>query len=87
MNVSDYQSGMFSLVGLLTHVPSKRKYDFNHHEKFNYQGVNYFIHSPYELFSKSSVTHQTIANHSMIVYLNPQKRVIDEALESYEPKG
>jgi hypothetical protein len=62
------------------------KYDYNYHHSFTHQGVNYFIHNPYEMFSKFSAKHQSIANFSMIVYLNPQKTIIDETLEGYEPR-
>jgi hypothetical protein len=58
----------------------------NHHKTFDYRGDNYWIHSPYELFSKLSAHHRTIIRHSISVYLNPQKMLIDEALESYPPK-
>jgi acid-sensing ion channel, other len=57
-----------------------------HHESFNYEGVNYLIHNPFEMFSRDSKLHQTVANHSITVYLNPVKTIIDEALEAYEPQ-
>jgi hypothetical protein len=86
LKVADYQSGFYSYLSLVSYVPRKMRYEKNHHESHNYQGVNYYIHSPYELVSKFAAKHQTISNSSMIVYLNPQKTIIDEALESYEPK-
>jgi hypothetical protein len=60
--------------------------DQNHHEKYNYQGLNYYIHSPYELVTRDSAFHQTLDNHSIIVHLSPRKILIDEALESYPPE-
>jgi hypothetical protein len=63
-----------------------KTYDRNHHKSYDYQGINYLIHSPFEMPSRFSRKHQTIANSSIIVLLNPTKIVIDEALESYEPK-
>jgi hypothetical protein len=63
-----------------------RNVDKNHHETFDYQGVKFLIHNPYELFSKQSASHTTVANSSMIVYLNPQKTIIDEVLQKYNPK-
>jgi hypothetical protein len=86
LKVAEYQSGYYSYVAMVSYVPSKRFYDKNHHETFNYQGVNYYIHNPYEMVTKFAAKHQTIANYSMIVYLNPQKTIIDDALKSYEPK-
>jgi hypothetical protein len=86
LKVAEYQSGYYSFVGMVSFIPSKQFYDKNHHETFNYQGVNYYIHSPYETVTKFAAKHQTIANHSMIVYLNPRKTIIDEALKNYEPK-
>jgi acid-sensing ion channel, other len=80
LNVSEYRSGFSSVLQKTYH---KRPMDINHHEKFNYQGINYFIHSPYEMISRETAVHQSIVNHSMIVYLNPQKTIIDKALEKY----
>jgi hypothetical protein len=57
--------------------------DANHQQSHIYEGVKYLIHSPYEMFSADSVSHQTIYGHHMIVYLNPQKTVIEKTLESY----
>jgi hypothetical protein len=42
-------------------------------QTFTRQGVQYFIHSPYELFSRESASHHTIVNHSMIVYVNDRQ--------------
>jgi hypothetical protein len=61
-------------------------YGTNHHKTFDYRGVNYWIHSPYEWFSKLSAHHRSMTTYSIIVYLNPQKVLIDEALESYPPQ-
>jgi hypothetical protein len=86
MKVAEYQFGYYSTVDLVSHVPIKMKIELNHHETFRYEGVNYLIHNPYEMFSKLSASHQTVNLCSMIVYVNPQKKIIDEALKSYEPK-
>jgi hypothetical protein len=93
-NRSNPQSVTHFRDGFLANILKRDNYphykfenlDPNHHEKFNYQGLNYFIHSPYELVSRDSAFHQTIANHSIIVHLNPRKMIIDEALESYPPE-
>jgi hypothetical protein len=84
--VVDYSSGYVSRVSIISRYTNKQKYDRNHHESYDYQGINYLIHSPFELPSRFSKKHQTIANSSIIVLLNPTKIVIDEALESYKPK-
>jgi hypothetical protein len=68
------------------YFPDKIRYDRNHHESLNYQGINYLIHNPHELLSKLSAKHQTVANYSMIVYLNPQITDIEVTLNGYEPK-
>jgi hypothetical protein len=86
LKVEHFQSGYFSKVGLVSYVPSKAYYDRNHHESHNYQGLNYYIHNPYELVSHLSAKHQTIANYSIVVNVNPQMTIIDEALKAYEPK-
>jgi hypothetical protein len=86
MSVTQPKTGYLSEVNKLSHYPRWKKYDYNYHSSFTHQGVNYYIHSPYEMFSKFTAKHQSIANFSMIVYLSPQKTIIDEALESYEPK-
>jgi hypothetical protein len=83
MNVTNFQSGFYSLISQSDY---SEPFDVNHHEKFSTQGMKNFIHNPYEMLSRSTVSHQSIVNHSLIVYLNPEKTIIDEALEDYEPK-
>jgi hypothetical protein len=86
LHVTQYRSGFLSNIRklpLLYKNKTHRFLDPNHHEKFNYQGINYLIHNPFDLFSRDSKVHQTIANHSIIVYLNPVKTIIDKALEKY----
>lgn len=86
-SVADFRSGFFATLRKLSnHAKENENLDFNHHESFDYQGLNYLIHSPYELFSKTSTVHQSIVNHSIIIHLNPQKTIIDAALENYKPK-
>jgi hypothetical protein len=63
-----------------------QKVEKNHHETFNYQGVIFLIHNPYELFSKRSAIHTTISNSTIAVYLDPQKTISDEVLNDYHPK-
>jgi hypothetical protein len=88
MNVTNYLSGFYSLFRMR---PTLLRYqhisiDQNHHEMYNYQGIKYLIHNPNELFTRQTPIHQSITNHSIIVYLNPKKTTIDEALESYDFK-
>ena len=88
MGVTEYMSGFSSMIRF---VPARTKpinktFDRNHHKNFIFQGLNYLIHSPFELFSKDSAVHQSILNHSMVVYLNPQKTIIDKTLEDSEPQ-
>jgi acid-sensing ion channel, other len=87
LSVRESRSGFFSIIRkfLLTFKSDRLLYT-KHHETFNYEGVNYLIHNPFEMFSRDSKLHQTIANHSITVYLNPVKTIIDEALETYEPQ-
>jgi hypothetical protein len=87
-HVTDFRSGFVSIIRKRLNYPSYRfeSLDQNHHETYNYQGLNYYIHSPYEFVSRDSAFHQTIANHSIIVHLSPRKILIDEALESYPPE-
>jgi hypothetical protein len=88
LSVTHFSSGLLSNILKRDNVPGYRfeSLDQNHHEKFNYQGLNYYIHSPYEFVSRESSFHQTIANHSIIVHLSPRKIIVDEALQSYPPE-
>jgi hypothetical protein len=87
-SVTHFRDGFLAKIMKRNDFPGYRyqSLDQNHHEKFNYQGLNYFIHSPYELVSRDSAFHQTIANHSIMVHLSPKKMLIDEALENYPPE-
>jgi hypothetical protein len=78
-SVQNSRAGFYQLL----RTAFENKPDTNHHQSHIYQGAKYFIHSPYEMFSSDSVSHQTIYRHHMIVYLSPQKTIIDETLESY----
>lgn len=87
MGVTHFRSGFFSMLRKRTQSrKNKDIIDRNHHEKFDYQGINYLIHDPFEMFSKKSAVHQTIMNHSIIVHLHPQSTIIDKALERFKPK-
>jgi hypothetical protein len=86
LSVGDHRSGYVSSINMVSLYRSQQKYDRNHHKSYDYQGVNYLIHSPFEMPSRFSTKHQTVANYSIIVLLDPTKIIIDEALESYEPK-
>jgi hypothetical protein len=89
MTVRTYRSGYFSYLktGVKENkAPEEGLLDPSDHETFTGKGIKHIIHSPYEMFSKESAKHQTINGHSMIVYLNPQKMIINKALESYPPK-
>jgi hypothetical protein len=89
MRVQTYKRGYFSYLreGVKKkEAPEKGLFDPSDHETFTRKGIKHFIHSPYEMFSKESPNHQTFNQHSMIVYLNPQKTIIDKALESFPPK-
>jgi hypothetical protein len=87
MSAVDHKSGYFSIIQLGISGFSGQDYlDENHHESLVHEGAKYLIHSPYELFSRESASHETIVNHSLIVYVNPQKTIIDKALESYPPE-
>jgi hypothetical protein len=88
MSVTDHRSGYKVLTRLRTPAVklSQESLDRNHHEKFNYQGTNYLIHSPFELSSKLSSMHQSIVNSSLIINLKPRKTIIDEALRTYPPR-
>lgn len=88
MKVSEYHSGYFSMMRLLSASKSLKNLvlDANHHESYVYEGIKYVLHSPYDLFSKSSVQYQSVTDKSLIIYISPQKIIIDKALESYKPK-
>jgi hypothetical protein len=83
LNVSEYRSGFSSV---LQQTRFNQPLGSNHHETYNHQGINYYIHSPYELISRETASHQSIVNHSLIIYLSPQKTLIDKALEEYSPE-
>jgi hypothetical protein len=84
MNVTAYRQGFYSIVSMFESYAEKIITEG--HDNFPLDGVNYIIHSPFDLFSKESASYQSIVTHSLVVYLNPQKAIIDEALEKYEPK-
>jgi hypothetical protein len=83
LSVTDYQFGYVSLVNIISHIPILQKLmnQSIHHKTFDYQGVNYLIHSPYDMLSKRLALHRTINKHSIIVYLNPKKVILDESIE------
>jgi acid-sensing ion channel, other len=83
-NVSDFQSGLFGMIVQARNF--KAPFDTNHYKTYISQGLKLWIHNPYEMFSKISQMHQTITNHSKLIYLNPQKTIIDKALELYPPE-
>jgi hypothetical protein len=83
MRVSDFRSGLSSLI---PQAGFSEPFDVNHHEKFTTQGFKHFIHSPFEMPTRTSMMHQSIVNHSMVIYLNPEKTIVDKTLENYKPK-
>jgi hypothetical protein len=84
MKVTEHLAGFYGVLRTNEHYRNIKVFA-NHHESFTHQGIKYSIHSPYEMFSKDSAFYRTIVNHSLVVYLNPQKTVLDEPLKSYEP--
>jgi hypothetical protein len=89
-SVTTYESGFFSLYNILSSTSNFHKGDYKnykkHHKSFIYQGLNFLINSPYEIFSQWSKTYRTITNNSIVVYLKPERRIIDKALEKYRPE-
>jgi hypothetical protein len=84
MKVTEHGAGFFGIMHTNGNLRDMKPFK-NHHESFVQQGVNYFIHSPYEVLSKDSAHHRTVVNHSLIVYVNPQKTILDGPLENYKP--
>jgi acid-sensing ion channel, other len=84
MKVSDFRSGMFALIHQV--VKYLAPFDLNHYEKYTSQGAKFWIHNPYEMISQHAQMHRSITNHSLVVYLSPQKMIIDKALELYPPE-
>jgi hypothetical protein len=84
MSVEDDQAGFFIMIQMVESY-YKGQIDENHHETHIYKGARFLIHNPNDLFSRDSPSHQTVVSHSMIVHVNPQKTIIDKALESYKP--
>jgi hypothetical protein len=84
MKVTEHLAGYYGVLRTNENYRNMKLFS-NHHESFTYQGLNYFIHSPYEMFSKDSAYHRTVVNHSLVVYLNPQKTILDDPLKNYEP--
>jgi hypothetical protein len=85
LRVTEYRQGFYALIKLYDKSANRPK-EGEYHEKFILNGVTFLIHNPLELFSKESASYQSLVNHSMIVSINPMKTIIDEALESYDPK-
>lgn len=59
LRVRSHKSGFMSLVqvGIKGYLYKPDRLDPNHHENFMNEGTKYFIHSPYELFSKDSTSY------------------------------
>jgi hypothetical protein len=82
MSSEDYQAGFYIMIQMVERY-YKDKIDENHHETHIYKGARFLIHNPNDLFSKDSPSHQTVVSHSVMVHVNPQKTIIDKALEKY----
>jgi hypothetical protein len=83
MKVESHLSGFRSLIRL------KKKHsenDTNHHESQVYGGVRYLFHSPYDLFSKNSIRHQSLPTFRVLFFIEPQQTNIVEALNDYSPE-
>jgi hypothetical protein len=86
MSVTNYESGFWVTHDLLSYIFSVHYFDTNQHKFFDYYGTNFMINSPFELFSKFSTRHLTVSNNTLIVYLQPQQKIIDESIKGYEVK-
>jgi acid-sensing ion channel, other len=87
--LSSHRSGLRSHLRMLLDsagVPEQyRKVDKNHHESQVYAGVRYLFHSPYDMFSKSSIRHHSLPQFRVVFFIYPQMTRIDDALNDYSP--
>lgn len=83
MNVTTYNSGFYSVF---------RFEDYNDEEDIKAQrekilekllGLNYYFHSPYEMFTKNSKNVQSSPAFSLLLFITPQVTNIDDALINY----
>jgi hypothetical protein len=88
LKVEEYHGGFFSLIRLVSNQLkfSKLKLDTNHHKSYVYQGLNFLIHNPFDMFSRSSTLYQSVVNNSIMIYVNPQRTMIEEGLKGFRPK-
>jgi hypothetical protein len=86
MSVTNYESGFWATHHITSLNPFENQFDTNHHKFFDYLGTNIFINSPFKLFSRFSTRHLTVSNNTLIVYLQPQQKIIDESIKGYELK-
>jgi hypothetical protein len=84
MSVEDDRAGFYIMIPIFVNY-SAETIDQNHHETHIYKGAKFLIHNPNDLFSKDSPSHQTVVSHSVMVHVDPQKTIIDKALERYKP--
>jgi acid-sensing ion channel, other len=76
-------------MSLFRYIPralGPRSLDENHHSSSTFLGVNYFFHSPYEMFTKNSKHFQSSPSNALIMYIDPQLTLIEDALKDYPPE-
>lgn len=82
--VDYYRSGFSSLFRF---IPiGGGKIDDNHHASNVYSGVTYLLHSPYEMFSRTSKKVQSSPDNALVIYINPQRTILDESLHEDPPE-
>jgi hypothetical protein len=89
MKVSSHQSGFRSNIKFATkHISGQGRpsLDQNHHKTHVFEGCRYFIHSPYDMLSKSSKSYQSLVDFRILFFLNPQQTKIDDTVVAYPPQ-
>jgi acid-sensing ion channel, other len=83
MKVESHLSGFRSNIRL---KKKSAEIDDSFHESQVYGGVRYLFHSPYDLFSKTSIRHQSMPTFRVLFFIEPQQTKITEALKNYAPE-
>lgn len=79
-------SSNLKIVDGVVNKAKKLKSDYaTFYNSFEVEGDFYYFHSPYDIITKSTANMRTIINATRYVLITPKLKMIDEALNDYEP--
>lgn len=82
-SLSHYRSGFFFISRLKDWSSSNQH--INNHKSQIELGSHFIFHSPYEVFSKSSIQYRSKVSFSQQYFIEPKLRIIDKSLEDAAP--